>query len=100
MTTEKGIIDYNNPFVLDSWIKQGYGFTPHRQKQISKLFGELISTIKGINPKNENSYAAFVGIRWGFAKIDDKKLAPTEKWQNRFQYNGHGNPIKNIRIKV
>jgi hypothetical protein len=94
MTIEKGIITNSNPFTQDSWIKQGYGFTIHRQKQISELFGKDKSNILGTNPKNENSYVAFVAIRWGFAKIVGDKLTPTEKWHNRFLYDSHGQPLK------
>jgi len=90
MTIERGIIDNNNPFIQDDWIKQGFGFTLHRQKQISELFGKFFKTILETQPKNNNSYVAFVAIRWGFAKIIEGKLAPTEKWSNRQLYNGHG----------
>ena len=96
MTLYEGIIDENNPFIKDSWIKQGYGFTTHRQEQISKLFGKHISAILWTNPKNENSYVAFVSIRWGFANIIDDKLTPTEKWSNRNLYDGHGRPLVRI----
>lgn len=94
MGLKEGIIDNNNPFTQDSWIKQGYGFTIHRQKQISELFGKDKSNILGTNPRNENSYVAFVAIRWGFAIIKGGKLTPTEKWTNRFLYDGHGQPLK------
>jgi hypothetical protein len=94
MPLEEGIIDKNNPFTQDSWIKQGYCFTIHRQKQIAELFGKDKSNILGTNPRNENSYVAFVAIRWGFAKIVGDKLTPTEKWTNRFLYDGHGQCLK------
>jgi hypothetical protein len=94
MKIGEGIIDDNNPFIQNSWIKQGYGFTIHRQKQISELFGKDKSNILGTNPKNENSYVAFVAIRWGFAEIVGDKLSPTEKWTNRFLYDVHGQPLK------
>jgi hypothetical protein len=94
MRLKEGIINKNNPFTLESWIKQGYGFTIHRQKQIPELFGKETSSILGTNPKNENSYVAFVAIRWGFACLVNKKLTPTEKWNNRHLYDGHGKPKK------
>jgi hypothetical protein len=96
MKIEEGIIDANNPFIQYSWIKQGYGFTIHRQKQISELFGKDKSSILGTNPRNENSYVAFTAIRWGFAEVINGKLTPTEKWTNRFYFDGHGQPLKKI----
>jgi hypothetical protein len=93
MTIDKGILN-SNPFIQDSWINQGYGFTIHRQEQISKLFGKHKLFILGTNPKNENCYVAFVSIRWGFANIKDNKLTPTEKWFNRYLYDGHGRLLK------
>jgi hypothetical protein len=96
MRLKEGIIDNNNPFIQDDWIKQGYGFTHHRQNQISGLFGKQIKIILETKPKNNNSYVAFVAIRWGFAIVKDGKLTPTEKWINRFLYVGHGQPLKQI----
>lgn len=93
MSTIPGIID-NNPFIQDEWIKQGFSFTHHRQNQISELFGKQIKIILETKPKNNNSYVAFVAIRWGFAIVEDGKLAPTEKWYNRFLYDDHGHPLK------
>lgn len=37
-TIDKVIIDPNsNPFVHESWIEQGFGFTPKRQAQAATL---------------------------------------------------------------
>ncbi len=33
-----------------------------------------------------NSYPAFVSIRWGFAKIENGKLAATGQWKDKEQY--------------
>lgn len=93
-TIDKGIIDSNsNPFVQQSWIAQGFGFTPKRQGQVENLFGQSIDNVLINLPENDNRYVAFVAIRWGFAKIENGKLAPTEKWFNRHLYNGHGIPL-------
>ncbi len=94
MRLNKGIINNNNPFIQVDWIKQGFGFTLHRQKQISELFGKHKEVILETKPKNNYSYVAFVAIRWGFAEVIDGKLTPTEKWTNRFHYDGHGQPLK------
>jgi hypothetical protein len=45
MRLNEGIIDNNNPFIHDDWIKQGFSFTLHRQNQISELFGKHIKII-------------------------------------------------------
>jgi hypothetical protein len=95
MLIDKGIIDPdNNPFAHESWIQQGFGFTAKRQGQIESLFGQRAENILMAQPKNDNRYVAFVAIRWGFAKIIKGKLTPTEKWSNRYIYDGHGRPLK------
>jgi hypothetical protein len=94
-TTDKGIIDSKrNQFIHESWVEQGYGFTPHRQGQIENLLGQKVENILMTQPENDNRYVAFVAIRWGFARIVDKKLTPTEKWNNRQLYDGHGKFLK------
>lgn len=95
MLIDKGIIDSdNNPFAHESWIQQGFGFTPKRQEQAEKIFGSSAEKILITKPENYNRYVAFVSIRWGFAKINKGKLTPTEKWINRFLYDGHGQLLK------
>ena len=87
---ENGIIDkINNPFALESWIKQGYGLTLRRQDQLKPLFGKTIGEILSIN-RNEGRYPAFVGIRWGYAIIKNNILEPTEKWFNSELYSEYG----------
>jgi hypothetical protein len=93
-TGEKGIIELeNNPFAHQSWIEQGFGFTPKRQGQVETLFGQSIENILMTQPENENRYVAFVAIRWGFASFLNKNLIPTEKWFNRHLYDKYGHPI-------
>lgn len=93
MTTENGVIDsIKNPFVRQSWIEQGFNFTLRRQKQAERLFHQKIDNIMS-EPVNENRYVAFVAVRWGFAIIKDDKLIPTEKWNNRHLFDGHGRPV-------
>jgi hypothetical protein len=93
-TIDIGIIDLdNNPFTHETWIEQGFGFTTKRQEHIENLFGLSFGNILTTKPENDNRYVAFVSIRWGFAKIENGKLAPTEKWFNRHLYNGHGIPL-------
>jgi len=94
-TIDNGIIDLErNPFTHESWIEQGFGFTSKRQNQIENLFGQTAENILLTQPENDNRYVAFVAIRWGFAKISQRKLAPTEKWNKRQLYNGHGKLLK------
>jgi len=95
MSIDNGIIDLeSNPFVHESWIAQGFGFTPKRQGQIENLFGRNDENILMFQPENDNRYVAFVAIRWGFARLLNNKLTPTEKWNNRDNYDGHGRPLK------
>lgn len=95
MIIDKGIIDHNkNPFTRESWIQQGFGFTPKRQEQAEKIFGSSAKKILITKAENYNRYVAFVSIRWGFAKIVADRLTPTDKWQNRFLYDGHGQLLK------
>ena len=85
-----GIIDKeNNPFVVNDWIKQGFGLTLHRQKQLKKILGKTIDQIRRIK-RNEGAYPAFVGIRWGFANIKNDVLEPTSKWDDRGLYSEYG----------
>jgi hypothetical protein len=96
-TIDKGIINLtDNPFVHESWVQQNYGFTEKRQSQIENLFDESIENILMNQPDNVNRYVAFAAIRWGFAIVKDGELTPTEKWTNRFHYDGHGQPLKQI----
>lgn len=74
MTNNSGIIDDDrNPFYRESWCKQNYPLTKHRREQLEMLFGLDEVSIKDMN-QNEGAYPAFVGIRWGFAKMKDGKL--------------------------
>lgn len=94
-TIDKGIIDsIINPFVQQSWIAQGFGFTAKRQKKIENLFGQNFENILMSQPRNDNKYVAFVSIRWGFACLQGRKLAPTEKWFNRKIYDEYGRLLK------
>jgi len=94
-----GIIDKaNNPFSRTEWIKQEFPFTAKRQVQFSVLIGKDIKTIANIKPENYGKYVAFVAIRWGYATIKDSKLAPTEKWLNRYNYDKYGH-LKNKIVK-
>lgn len=87
-----GIIDSErNPFVQDIWIDQGYGLTAKRCRNLAPLFGQTRAEILKGNP-NKCRYAAFVGIRWGFAELQDDTLVPTEKWENRQNYDMYGEP--------
>ena len=98
MLIDKGIIDLdNNPFAHESWIQQGFGFTPKRQRQIENLFGQSIENILITQPENDNRYVAFVAIRWDFAKITNEILTQTEKWNNRQLYDGLGRLLKTKR---
>lgn len=90
-TIENGITDLErNPFTHESWKEQGFGFTSKRQNQIENLFGQTAENILMTQPENDTRYVAFVAIRWGVAKISQRKLVPTEKWNNRQLYDGHG----------
>jgi hypothetical protein len=90
---EKGVIDtLENPFVRNSWVQQGYGLTNDRPDCLEKLFGMTIQAIKQSKPINENAYPAFVGIRWGFARIESGILLATDKWLARHSYDAWGNP--------
>ena len=89
---QSDIIDLqNNPFVRNSWISQGYPFTPRRQEQFRVLIGLRIGEIKSNYPSNEGSYPAFIAIRWGFARIVNGRLKPTAKWTKREKYDNYGN---------
>lgn len=53
-TIDKGIIDLDsNPFAHESWINQGFGFTPKRQNQIKNLFGQSAENILISEHKSE-----------------------------------------------
>jgi hypothetical protein len=91
-----GIVDSaRNPFIFPSWISQGNPFTLHRQKQFENagLIGMSVENIQGIGKTNEGRYLAFVAIAWGFAKLVNDRLTATEKWLNRFNYDGYGHRI-------
>jgi hypothetical protein len=91
MEEPDGIIDAkNNPFIKPSWIKQRGSLTTERQEQLRPLFGKEISTIKS---SNTEQYPAFLGIRWGFAIINEGKLTRTDKWNNRSNYDDRGHPF-------
>jgi hypothetical protein len=85
----EGIIDDKpNPFShnMNDWIEHKHPLTPHRQRQVSELFGKDIKTISNIKPENIGKYPAFVAIRWGFATINGEILTQTEKWDDRYNY--------------
>lgn len=87
-----GITDSaRNAFAKPGWIQQGYGLTAKRRADLEPLFGQTREEIlKG--DENLCCYPAFVGIRWGFAELQDATLVPTEKWENRYNYNNFGEP--------
>lgn len=88
-----GIIDKeSNPFIKDSWIEQGYSFTPDRQELTPRLFKRSIEEIKSFKEENSYSYPAFLAIRWGFAFLRNRVLFPTYKWNHREYYDGYGLP--------
>jgi len=90
MMKQTGIIDLNkNPFAIKSWIDQGYGLTPQRGDLLSSILHKTLSDIS-VLPRNEGKYVAFVAIRWGFAEINNAKLLPTKKWDNRQKYDDYG----------
>lgn len=89
-TMKEGIIDKEkNPFGTPSWIKQGYGLTyknkRNRQEDLPILFNKTVDEINKMS-RNDGKYVAFVAIRWGFAKIINNKLVPTEIWKDRAKY--------------
>lgn len=97
----KGIIEKEkNPFVIPSWIEQGYGLTykkkRNRQEDLPVLFNRTTDEINKMD-RNEGKYLAFVAIRWGFAEIKDNKLVPTKIWENRFQYDEYGVKLQTNR---
>jgi|GEM_PF-1455154 len=87
-----GITDSErNPFTQDGWIEQGYGLTGKRRTDLEPLLGQTREEIlKG--DENLRRYPAYVGIRWGFAELQDDTLVPTEKWDNRHNYDKYGEP--------
>jgi len=88
-----GIIDKeSNPFIKDSWIEQGYSFTPDRQELTPILFKRSIEEIKSLKEENDCSYPAFLAIRWGFAFLRNNVLFPSYKWNHREYYDGFGVP--------
>jgi hypothetical protein len=91
MKNKVGIIkEQQNPFSCNDWIKQGFGLTDHRRKQVAPLLGLTIEEIRQIK-RNEGRYPAFVAIRWGFAEVQGNRLRPTEKWEHRNSYDKYGN---------
>jgi hypothetical protein len=91
MTVSDGIVDpERNPFVTSSWVAQAQSLsTAHRQGQLQRLFGKTIDEIRQVG-RNPGEYPAFLGIRWGFARLEGDRLVPTEKWKNRSAYDGFG----------
>ena len=86
-----GIIDKNsNPFIKDSWIEQGFSFTPERQELTPILFKRSIEEIKILKEENYCSYPAFLAIRWGFAFLRNDILFPSYKWNHREYHDGFG----------
>jgi hypothetical protein len=93
MQGNHGIIDNErNPFATKSWIEQGLSLTPGREEKLEFLFGKSINEIKKIKP-NDGKYPSYLGIRWGFAEIQNNTLIPTEKWNQRNEYDGYGYPL-------
>jgi len=66
----------------------------HRQIQFAgaEITGKSVEEIKKMDD-NDCQYPAFVGIRWGFAEIENNKLTATDKWKNRHKYDEYGDPI-------
>jgi hypothetical protein len=73
----------NSPFVNESWMKQDFGFTSKRQKQIKNLVGKGIKAFLLSKSENEIRYDQLIAIRRGFVKIVNRKFFSTEKWNNR-----------------
>jgi len=91
-----GIIDSErNPFSRPRWISDGLSFTLKRQKQFDEagLFGRSVGSILSIPDINKGRYLAFVAIAWGFAELKYGRLTATEKWGDRFNYDGFGRLI-------
>lgn len=79
-----GIVDESrNPFAKPYWINQNYGFTLKRSEDAERLLGLTVKQIQA-EGRNKGSYPAFVGIRWGFAKIENGKLVATAQWNQRY----------------
>ncbi len=92
MTEDIGIIDQElNPFVSDDWIEQKRKLTPYRLKQLKELIDVHVETIK--SNRNEGAYPAFVGIRWGFAEVQNRRLKKTEKMDRIELYDGFGKRV-------
>jgi NTP pyrophosphatase (non-canonical NTP hydrolase) len=79
-----------NPFYRESWDRQNYPLTCHRQEQLKELFGKGIEEIAKNFPENEGKYVAFIAIRWGFVEIVNNKIMPTDIWHLRSDYDGYG----------
>ena len=78
-----------NPFILKSWVVQGFGLTKYRKNQLVKILYKTIDEIS-VLPRNEGKYIGFISIRWGFAKIAEGNLLPTIKWDNRQMFDKYG----------
>lgn len=94
MAASSGVIgSERNPFATPSWGAQGQSLsTAHRQGRLERLFGKSLGEIRSFDP-NEGQYPAFLGIRWGFARLEGDRLSPTDKWENRPAYDGFGEEI-------
>lgn len=91
-----GFIDRDsNPFSSADWIRQNRPLTTHRKTQLAFLFDKDIGTIRRMKPNDR--YAAFVGVRWGFATIEGDRLIETEKWKYQFNYDDYGQPLAKNR---
>lgn len=86
----------NNPFARDSWIRQGFPFTAHRQELFQHLIGLQVAEIRSGFTSNEGSYVAFTAIRWGFSRISSGRLEPTVKWVKRHKYDNYGNILPSV----
>lgn len=94
-----GIVDKtNNPFARDSWIEEGFSFTPDRQDLAPRLFKRSIKEIKSFKDDNYYNYPAFLAIRWGFAFVRNNILFPSYKWNHRQYYDGFGKPQTGFNI--
>jgi hypothetical protein len=94
-----GITDKeSNPFIKDSWIEQGYSFTPDRQELTPRLFKRSIKEIKSSKEENYYTYPAFLAIRWGFAFLRNNILFPSYKWNHREYYDGFGKLKRGFNI--
>ena len=74
----QGIIDEeSNPFTCELWVNQNYRMTAYRKQQLSNLIGLTINEIRTLSI-NEGAYVAFIAIRWGYARLENRILVLTD----------------------